>query len=125
MTEQEPDEPELIAALFEKLRKQPLLRFTRGCRDVPDENGVYVIYGPVPWDIRYVGRTDRTAPQRRPPFWRGLRRRLSKHGAKYGPQHCYFRYLVVLNARQRALLESLATGMLCPTDLGTGEKEIA
>jgi len=115
----EDDEPELVKALFDQLVKAPIKTFCRGCRDVPNEEGVYVIYGPYPWDVRYVGRTHRAVL--RVPFRRGLRRRLSNHKAKYAPKHCSFRFLVVKDPRQRALLEAYATGHLCPADIRVGK----
>jgi len=120
MNNKELDEPELIKVLFQELNAQPIYPFSRGCRHAPNEDGVYVIYGLWQGDIRYVGRTTRAA-MRRAPFLRGLRRRLSKHSAKYGDL-TGFRFLVVSDPRQRELLEAYATGVLCPDDLGTGNK---
>lgn len=114
------EEPELIEALFAKLTRRPITKFSRGCRDVPNKDGVYVIYGRWEGEVFYVGRTIQ-AVLRRYPFVRGLRQRLSSHRPKYG--HLIgFRFLVVPDPRERALLEALATGILCPVYLGTGDK---
>lgn len=121
MSDEELEEPARIKALFNELIRQPMKVFSRGCRNVPNEDGVYVIYGLWDRDVRYVGRTIRAAAMPRAPFKRGLRRRLPKHSANYGAL-AGFRFLVVRDPRQRALLEAYATGVLCPADLATGYK---
>lgn len=95
--------------------------------NAPDRKGVYVIYDPK-GRVVHVGRT--------PKGKRGLFQRLNNHlhgassftihylkgrGAKLRRGFKY-RYLVVTNARKRALLESLASGTLCPAHLGLNEK---
>jgi hypothetical protein len=122
MSDEEINEPERIKALFEKLSRQPIIKFSRGCRNVPNEHGVYVIYGLWEGDVLYVGRTT-LAVQHRTPVRIGLRRRLSEHRAKYG-SFTGLRYLVVPDPRERALLENLATGILCPVDLAYGYKRL-
>ena len=123
MSDEEIDEPDLIKALFDELRRQPYKAFRRGCPDVPNEDGVYVIYGAFPTQVLYVGRTYRAARRRHPFNWWGLRRRLSAHRSKYTPPqhsyHCSFQCLIVTDPRHRALLEAYATGVLCPADVGT------
>lgn len=123
MSDKEIDESERIKALFEQLSRQPLMKFRRGCRNVPNEDGVYVIYGSWEGHVLYVGRTIQ-AVRRRVPVRIGLRQRLSTHKAKYGDL-TGFRYLVVPDPRERILLEALATGMLCPVDLAYGHKQLS
>jgi hypothetical protein len=123
MSDEEMEEPERIKALFEELSRQPIIKFSRGCPNVPNEDGVYVIYGYGEGHVLYVGRTIQAVP-RRPPVRIGLRQRLSTHKAKYGG-FTGFRYLEVPDPRQRALLEHLATGILCPVDLAFGYKRLS
>jgi hypothetical protein len=104
MSNEEIDEPELIKTLFDDLKGQPLRSFRRRCPGVPDDDGVYIIYGHWEGHVLYVGRTYRGS-LRRCPFRRGLRRRLQSHRGKYG-RFTGFRYLVVREPRQRALLEA-------------------
>jgi hypothetical protein len=120
MSDEEIEESERIKALFEKLSRQPIIKFSRGCRNVPNEDGVYVIFGHWEEHVLYVGRTIQ-AVLRRVPVRIGLRQRLSKHRAKYG-SFTGFRYLAVPDPRQRTLLEALATGILCPDHIATGHK---
>jgi hypothetical protein len=122
MSNEEIEEPERIRALFEELTRQPIIKFSRGCRNVPNEDGVYVIYGYREGHVLYVGRTIQAVP-RRVPLRIGLRQRLSQHRAKYGDFS--FRFLKVPDPRQRALLEHLATGVLCPVDLAFGYKRLS
>jgi hypothetical protein len=129
MSDEEIDEPELIKALFEELNRQPINAFSRGCRNVPNKDGVYLIYGRSEGEVFYVGRTIQ-AVIRRAPVVIGLRQRLRNHKAKYGRPigsrfSIGFRFLEIPDPRQRALLEALATGILCPVDLGTGYKQLS
>jgi hypothetical protein len=123
------DEPALVKALFDRLIEAPLKKFTPGCNDVPNEDGVYVIYGRVEEEVFYVGRTIQ-AVMRRSPVVIGLHQRLRNHRKKYGRTigtrfSIGFRFLVVPDPRQRALLEALATGILCPVDLAFGYKRLS
>ena len=93
---------------------------------VPPEQGVYVIYDPQK-KVVHVGRTQRAR--------RGLRQRLNNHllgqssfVEKYLRRKSSrlragykFRYLVLDSPRNRALLEALAIGVLCPKHIGLGE----
>jgi hypothetical protein len=69
-------ERELINVLFGRLINAPLETFplTRGPLGVPDQHGVYVIYGPR-GKVLYVGRTQRAMIN----SGSGLRRRLAAH----------------------------------------------
>jgi hypothetical protein len=116
------DVPTLVKALFNKLIEAPLTRFSRGCPSVPNQDGVYVIYGRWEGEVFYVGKTIQAAI--------GLRQRIRQQKAKYGRTvgarfSIGFRFLVVSDPRQRALLEHLATGVLCPVDLAFGYKRLS
>ena len=117
-----PDEPKIIMGLYWRLMVARGKKFSRGCYDVPNSHGVYVIYGrlsssPVP-QVLYVGRTDSSEKTY---GVRGLRRRLRQHGTAYRSGRCRFKFLIVDDYRQRVLLEALATGLLCPADLARDE----
>jgi len=116
------DEARRIASLLEELRAQPRRDFV-DLKEFPVEHGVYVIYGPSV-SVLYVGlsKGDKN----------GLRGRLKGHlhgsrglapspaAGKKLKEGYSVRYLVVKDTRERALLEHLATGVLCPSVLGTG-----
>ena len=107
--------------IFRKLTRSPLVPFpARGGRlDAPDHQGVYLIFGRNE-EVLHVGRTIRGS--------RGLLQRLQNHldgrssfvKSYMKPRHKdirighRFRYVEVESPRMRALLESYATGMLCP-----------
>ena len=92
--------------------------------DVPDKQGVYVIYSPRNGRVVHVGRTYRGK--------KGLRQRLRNHlqGASSFTKEFLkgdgsrlrrgyeFQYLTLSPWRRRALLEFYATGILCPLHLG-------
>jgi hypothetical protein len=110
------DEPQTIKILFDELMLEPLQRFPGlGERlSAPTQPGIYVLYG-AKGKVCYVGLA------------RGLRSRImthlrsSWHEAKYGrdfKSRGGFRCLIVENERQRALLETYATGCLCPAYIG-------
>jgi excinuclease UvrABC nuclease subunit len=113
------DEPEAIRTLFAKLQLAPLQRYPRLGEQLgaPQLPGVYIVYG-IRGKVRYVGLARGRG---------GLRSRLATHlrshwhEAKYGRNfktHGSFRWLVVENERQRALLECYAAGCLCPVYIG-------
>lgn len=120
-------EPNRIAALLEKLLTQPQLPFPeeRVRVEAPAKAGVYVIRSRA-GKIMYVGRTTRARG--------GIHQRLRNHlagksvfarkllpNAQKSLRAGYtFQYLVVEKDRTRALLEQLATGVLCPKHLGLG-----
>mgnify|MGYP006299234359 CR=1 FL=1 len=117
-----------IRRLFMRLMEQPLMDFpaARQPLEAPEKHGVYVITKGK--SVFHVGRTTRAQ--------RGLHQRLSAH--LYGRSSFTrvvfnrdgsqlragfkFRYLVVQNARHRALLEAYAAGCLCPKHMGVGVK---
>lgn len=113
------DEPEKIRALFEKLQSAPVKRYPRPGESLgaPQLPGVYIVYG-IGRKVRYVGLARGRG---------GLRSRLATHirshwhEAKYGRNfkiHGKFRWLVVEDERQCALLECYAAGCLCPAFIG-------
>ncbi len=120
-----------IRALFDKLMRAPCHQFplSYGRLEAPTEKGIYVIYSPR-GKIMHVGATPRAK--------RGIRQRLFDHlqgrsaftkrafkQRGYKLRNGYkFRYLVVKNARNRALLEPYAIGCLCPSFIGYGDAEL-
>lgn len=121
-------ELESLKRVFRQLIRSPMVSFpeARQSIDAPDAKGVYVIYSPR-GKVLHVGRTPRGK--------KGLRQRLNNHlhaGSSFTIKYLdgygvrlrngyKFRCLVVENPRRRALLESYATGQLCPAHLGLGE----
>ena len=116
-----------IGSLFEELRTAPRYRFPspRQKINAPNSKGVYVIYGPS-GKVLHVGSTPRARG--------GIAQRLRNHlagqssfvathmkgdRARLRVRHS-FAYLCVADARQRALLEALAIGTLCPAHIGLG-----
>lgn len=120
-----------IRKSFDLLCRQKAFRFPRTgyveSLGVPDEQGVYIIYGPQRQPA-HVGRTLRGKL--------GLRQRLNQHmlgqssfvknykdlegSGKRLRGRFWFRYLPVENDRARALVESLGVGLICPEHLGLG-----
>jgi hypothetical protein len=119
------DECSTIGRLFEELIRAPLIPFplANAPLDAPVERGVYVIYDPkgVP---QHVGAT--------PKARNGIRQGLENHlwGLSAFTRACFahdgsklrngyqFRYLIVTEPRERALLECYAIGHLCPSHVG-------
>jgi hypothetical protein len=117
-----------IRALFAKLMRTPYRKFPEchGRLEAPTAKGIYVIHSPK-GKIMHVGATPRAK--------RGIRQRLFDHlqGRSAFTKRCFrhrgyklrdgykFRYLVVENARDRALLEPYAIGCLCPAFIGYGD----
>jgi hypothetical protein len=120
-------ESKLIAALLERLMHEPCWPFPApGVSLIASaQRGVYIIYSPED-EVLHVGSTPRGRD--------GLAQRLRNHlagkssftRAKFdgdGSQlrnGCKFRCLVIENGRQRALVEALGIGRLCPEHLGSG-----
>jgi hypothetical protein len=91
--------------------------------DAPNRKGVYIIYSPQ-GKILHVGST---------PYAKGglaqrlrlagkssfTKKKFNRDGSKLRAG-CSFRCLVVKNDRQRALLEALGIGELCPEHIGHG-----
>lgn len=102
---------------------------THGRVEVTNEHGVYIIFS-THHKVLHVGKTSRGK--------NGLNQRLYNHinnrstfskeylkkNGKILRMGYKFQYLEIKNARTRALLEALTTGMLCPAHIGTGEKRI-
>ncbi|HVO28458.1 MAG TPA: GIY-YIG nuclease family protein [Candidatus Paceibacterota bacterium] len=125
-------EPAKIKKLLGELRRGKLIRFPQKGYivppEVPNKQGVYVIYDPKKKPV-HVGRTVRGK--------KGLGQRLNNHllgqssfVQSYLKGHgkdlrgrFWFQYLEVLDDRERALLESLGIGTLCPEHLGLGRSK--
>jgi hypothetical protein len=124
-----PCESRIVLELYRRLLKEPIrpiLDRNFSCL-VTSEPGVYVIRNSEGEPV-HVGT--------RPRGELGLRQRLGDHLSgtssfarkflnrlKHKLWNGYsFQCLAVADARQRALLEALAIGRLCPLHLGTGEK---
>ena len=119
--------PRTIAAQFLRLRRRPTHRFPkRGfALAAPDQHGVYIITDSK-GKVVHVGRTIRGR--------RGLYQRLRNHiqgqssfvlsylnGDGETLRDGYgFQYLEVNDDKQRAFLEALAIGRLCPSHIGIG-----
>lgn len=121
-------EKDEIEKLYSLLCTQDIKAFPQPYKslDAPTEKGVYVIRKDD--NVLHVGRTPSAA--------NGIWQRLKNHLAGQSSfvdrfldgQHALLRTtgytyqtLVVIDARQRALLEAYATGMLCPKHIGLGE----
>ena len=119
-------ERQKVEELFNTLCKQPMLQFPQNHKklEVTSKQGVYIIRkGDI---VLHVGRTLRGK--------KGLYQRLEDHlhgnssftkeylkgnGAALRKGHTH-QYLVVEDARLRALLEAYAIGTLCPKHIGLG-----
>lgn len=115
-----------IRSLFSELKRAKPQKFPEAGQklEAPNEQGVYVIYSPR-GEVLHVGRTYRGT--------KGLRQRLNNHlhaASSFTQQYLKghgarlrsgyrFAFLGVPDPRQRALLEALAIGSLCPRHLGT------
>ena len=123
-----PREHTRLSSLLQKLTSAPHIEFPlRGqALKTPTEKGVYIIFGPT-GKILHVGSTPRGR--------RGLAQRLRNHThgissfTRKNPKRwrqilngkCKFSFLIVEKDRDRALLEALAIGTLCPEHVGTGQ----
>lgn len=124
-------EQEKIQKLLKKLQKSKFHYFPqiRQTIDVTSKQGVYIIFN-FNDEILHIGRTYRGS--------KGLKQRLKDHlyGSSSFMQNftevnteklrktCKFKYIEVENLRERAFLESLAVGSLCPKYIGSNEKKI-
>jgi hypothetical protein len=124
------NEPKKIQALCDELLLSQLFSFPQyGKLDITCEKGVYVIYDPQ-FEPLHVGNTPRGK--------NGICQRLNDHiggsssfaknylkphnlSLKYG---FMYRLLEIQNARERALVEALTSGRICPKYIGTGETRI-
>ena len=120
-------EAQKIEKLLKDLCSWPTLTFpTEGGfkdADVPTKHGVYIIYNPKKLVV-HVGQALSGK--------NGLRQRLSNHlygQSSFARQHLKghgeklrlgykFRFIEISDSRERALLENLAIGKLCPKHLG-------
>jgi hypothetical protein len=116
-----------IEALLHKLTAAELGRFpeARSKLEAPEDRGVYIIYDRR-GNVLHVGSTPRAKG--------GIAQRLRGHLASRSSfvqihfegegsrlsDGCTFRCIPVPVPRQRALLEALAIGRLCPAHIGQG-----
>jgi hypothetical protein len=113
----------LLQALLQSLTYQfPVA----GKLDITCEKGVYIINDPN-LEVAHIGSTPRGQ--------RGLCQRLNDHisgSSSFAKKYLVpnnlsvrngfsYKFLEVPSARERALLEALACGTLCPKHIGTGE----
>jgi hypothetical protein len=121
------EEQRKIEELLAKLLREPRRRFPgrRERLEASNRKGVYVIYGPQ-GKVVHVGSTPRAKE--------GVAQRLRDHlngnssftYTKFGGDGSRlrdgyeFQYLIVDNGRDRALLEALGIGRLCPEHIGHG-----
>lgn len=117
----------MIARMLDRLLAAPAHPFPDAGppNEAPVERGVYVIQNPEGRAV-HVGNTPRGK--------KGLRQRLNNHlrgASSFSRAYCggdrallrggySYKYITVPDPRQRALLEALAIGTLCPEHLGTG-----
>ena len=122
------DESKIIMKQYEALITCSFAVFpTNGTVEVSNEQGVYIIYSPQN-EVLHVGTTKRGQG--------GLNQRLYNHlsgTSTFRKQYLKpngislrngykFKYIIINDARTRALLEALTAGLLCPVHFGTGEK---
>lgn len=118
-----------IKRLFERLVRSECCPFpASGVVRLPRKHGVYVLRTSR-GRVLHVGRTVRHTD--------GLFNRVNDHlrgRSSFVVDHllgkrellrrgCGYQFVIVSNARTRALLEAYATGMLCPAHLGTGARK--
>jgi hypothetical protein len=119
-----------VRAQLAKLKRarRHLFPNARARLDVPNEQGVYLIYSP-DGEILHVGRTYRGT--------KGLRQRINNHlhaASSFTNEHLKgrgsklrrgykFSYVEIPEGRLRALVEAYATGTFCPVHLGISEKK--
>lgn len=121
------DERKKIKARYNKLIKSEIFEFPKkGTINISDKMGIYIIYDKAE-TVLHVGRTLRGQ--------KGLNQRLNNHlHGKSSFMRVYFnregkklregykfRLIEIKDSRKRALLEALATGLLCPQHIGLGE----
>lgn len=116
-----------IKNLFDALTKADKCSFPiSGRLDITCEKGVYIIYDSQS-NVAHVGNTPRGK--------KGLCQRLNNHiagSSSFARDYLIpnnlsiregftYKVLEVPSARERALLEALTCGLLCPKHIGTGE----
>ncbi|MBS1551966.1 MAG: hypothetical protein JST15_07860 [Bacteroidetes bacterium] len=123
-------EPEKIQRLLNELQKSDFHNFPqkRKILNVSSKQGVYIIYN-FNKEVLHIGRTYRGS--------QGLKQRLKNHlyrsssfmqnYSEVTPEilrsTCKFKCIEVENFRERAYLESLAVGSLCPKYIGSNDKK--
>ena len=113
-----------IESMFSELMRAPTQSFPKAhsSPNAPKKAGIYVIHGPR-GTVLHVGRGCDIAQRVREHLFIALPsppQYLSGKGSALRNRGHSFRYLVVSDARNRALLEALAIGRLCPKHIGRG-----
>jgi hypothetical protein len=123
------NEPKHIMDLYSQLIEATNHTFPqKGRVNISSFHGVYIIYNPK-GKVLHVGKTDRAKKHLSQRLQNHLYNQSSfsriflKFNGKILRNDFYFKYLEIENARTRTLVEKLATGLLCPTHIGTGEKK--
>ncbi len=122
--------PEKIQQLYKQLINQPVNYFpaSRTRWQLTNEHGVYIIYSPK-HIVLHVGKTSRGKNGLKQRMYNHLHNASSFSGEYLSKRNLdlrkgfYFRFLVVKETRERAYLENLASGMLCPEHIGTSERK--
>ena len=125
------EEAEIIQSQLDALLAQPCIPFpaARDPLEAPSSHGVYIIRESDV--VLHVGRTLRGR--------NGLRGRLEahihgsssfaraylEHDGNRLRRNCAYQYFELGDGRQRALLEALAVGTLCPKHIGLGKSKEA
>lgn len=122
-------EPEKIKLLHQKLITSKYHKFPlSGKIEVSIKQGVYIVYNNTKMPL-HVGKTNRGK--------NGLDQRLLNHvrnQSSFSKLYMQpykvslrdwgeFQYIEIEDARERALLEALTAGLLCPLHIGTGVKK--
>jgi hypothetical protein len=113
-----------IESMFSELMRAPTQSFPKAhsSPNAPKKAGIYVIHGPR-GTVLHVGRGCDIAQRVREHLFHRTSfttQYLSGKGSALRNRGHSFRYLVVSDARNRALLEALAIGRLCPKHIGRG-----
>ena len=123
-------EQSAVRKLVSQLHRAPRHRFPQLGRALacPPRHGVYLIFSPG-GRVAHVGRTTRARAglvDRLRAYLSGRssfvalhlkhRRELLRRGYSYA-------WIEVSNPRRRALVEALATGVICPQHIGTGDRK--
>lgn len=123
-------ERDRIARLYRKLLACEPVTFPRPNQpmDAPTERGVYIILNPR-GTVLHVGSTPRAANGIKQRLYGHLQNKSSfvnvymNHDGERLRNGYKFKYVVVRDPRQRALLEAYAVGRLLPKHIGTGQHQ--
>lgn len=115
MSKKQKIEGQQIKKLFKELISQPRYKIPKPREkfNAPSEHGVYILRKGK--SVLYVGRSISVKG--------GLRKRLRSNRFFKLSESKTYQFIVVEKDKERALLEALATGMLCPKNLGSCNKK--